>query len=226
MLVRCLRLMKILKPPSVRLKAIVDDVATRTGVPVKATWQIDAIVANAFALTASRDLVFTDRLLKICNDEEIAAICAHEIAHLGEPNIVLAGRLVGSLYLFPLIFVAPLLHRFAAAGLIPAFLGMISISGFAGWLTRRMERRADRLASAKAADEGVYAGALEKIYRENQLPAVNAARLQTHPNLYDRMLEAGVKPDYPRPNRPKSTTLVGWLYMFVFVVATAVAMRG
>jgi Zn-dependent protease with chaperone function len=223
MLIRCLRLMGVLKSPSVRLKVIVSDVAARADVAVRATWQFGGIMANAFAFPASRELAFSDRLLAICNDEEISAVCAHEMAHVGEPNVVLAGRLIGSLYLLPFIFITPLLNRFGTEGLILPLLGMISIRGFAGWLTRRMERRADRLASTTTTNEGAYAGALEKIYRENQLPAVNASRRRPHPDLYDRMLAAGVKPNYPRPDKPKTMTWAGRLYIFIFIVATIAA---
>ena len=62
-------------------------------------------------------------------------------------------------------------------------------------------------------DESVYAPALEKLYRENQLPAVNINDRQTHPHLYDRMLAAGISPDYPRPRRPKKMTTVGIAYV-------------
>jgi len=225
MLIRCLRLIRVLKSPSVRLKVIVTDVAARANILVRATWQFGGVMANAFAFPVTSELAFSDRLLNICNDEEISAVCAHEMAHLGEPNVVLAGRLIGSLYLLPFIFITPLLNRLAAAGLILAFLGVISIRRFAGWLTRRMEKRADRLASTTTTNEGVYASALEKMYRENQIPAVNASRRQPHPDLYDRMLRAGVKPDYPRPDRPKRVTLVGWLYIFAFAFATIAALH-
>jgi Zn-dependent protease with chaperone function len=223
--IRCLRLVKILKHPGDRLKAIVNNVAARADVPVRATWQLGDIMANALAFPITRELAFTDRLLEICNDEEVSAICAHEIAHIGEPNVVLAGRLIGSLYLLPLIFIAPLVHLFNAVGPIFIFLGMTLIRRFSGWLSRRMEKRADRLASTGPINDGVYAGALEKIYRENQVPAVNAGRYRSHPDLYDRMLGAGVKPDYPRPGRPKSITLVGWLYIFASIVAIVAYFR-
>jgi Zn-dependent protease with chaperone function len=229
LLVRYLCLIRVLKPPSVRLKGIVNDVAARAGVPVRATWQFGGIMATAFAFPFSGELAFSDRLLAICNDEEISAVCAHEIAHLGEPNVVLAGRLIGSLYLLPFIFITPLLVRLAAAGLIVPllgivsiylpFLGMVAIRGFAVWLTRRMEKRADQVASTTTINEGAYAGALEKMYRENQMPAVSAGR-QSHPDLYDRMLGAGVKPDYPRPDMPARITLIGWLYLSACIAAT------
>jgi len=65
-------------------------------------------------------------------------------------------------------------------------------------------------------DESVYAPALEKLYRENQLPAVNINDRQTHPHLYDRMLAAGITPNYPRPGRPKKMTWVGTVYACAF----------
>jgi len=226
MFIRCLRLIRVLKSPSVRLKVIVTDVAAQANILVRATWQFGGVIANAFAFPVTRELAFSDRLLNICNDEEISAVCAHEMAHLGEPNVVLAGRLIGSLYLLPFIFITPLLNRLSAGGLILVFLGVILIRRFASWLTRRMEKRADRLASKTTTNDGVYASALEKMYRENQIPAVNVSRRLPHPDLYDRMLGAGVKPDYPRPDRPKRITLVGWLYILAFVFATIAALRG
>jgi hypothetical protein len=53
--------------------------------------------------------------------------------------------------------------------------------------------------------------------------ALDRARKDPHPDLYDRMLAAGVKPDYPRPDKPKTTTWVGRIYIFIFVVATIAA---
>ena len=54
-----------------------------------------------------------------------------------------------------------------------------------------MEKRADQLALNEQVQEGVYARALEKLYRENKIPAVNVNDKQTHPHLYDRMVAAG-----------------------------------
>jgi hypothetical protein len=38
------------------------------------------------------------------------------------------------------------------------------------------------------------------LYEENLIPAVMAQR-RTHPDLYDRLIAAGVQPDYPRPQK-------------------------
>lgn len=83
-------------------------------------------------------------------------------------------------------------------------------------LSQRMERRADELAFKQQLNEGVYARALEKLYRENQSPAVQVDDRQTHPHLYDRMLAAGITPDFPRPARPQRLTLMGWAFLISF----------
>ena len=49
---------------------------------------------------------------------------------------------------------------------------------------------------------GVYANALQKIYATNLAPMVVLKRNHSHPELYDRMVEAGAPPDYPRPLPP------------------------
>jgi hypothetical protein len=54
------------------------------------------------------------------------------------------------------------------------------------------------VAQTTEGDPGCYAKALERIYKENLMPAAVAQRT-THPNLYDRMVQAGVTPDFPRP---------------------------
>jgi Zn-dependent protease with chaperone function len=188
-----------------------------------ATWQLAGPQALAFAFPTTRELLFSNRLLEICSDEEISAICAHELAHLSESKWALAGRLLGSLCLFPLIFLTPCTHYFGWMGLLIPYAGFCLIILFARRLSHRMEKRADQAAIGTQLNEGFYAWALEKLYRENQIPAVNVNDRQTHPHLYDRMLAAGITPDYPRPAKPGRMTGVGWLYLIAFGVMIAIA---
>ncbi len=215
-ILRYLRWVKFLTPAEPRLQQIVEPMAARLNVQVRATWQLRGILALAFAFPTTRELAISNRALEICSDEEIASVCAHELAHLTESRAALAGRLLGSLVLFPLIFMIPAVHHFQLPGMLLPYLGMFGIAAFARRLTQRMEQRADQLALAGQTNEGVYARALEKIYRENQIPAVNVSNRQTHPHLYDRMLAAGLTPDFPRPAKPARLTLVGWVYAFAF----------
>ncbi len=209
-----LRLVKFLTPAETRLQTIVNATAARMNVSVRATWQLDGLMAQAFALPTTNELAFSRRLLEISSDEEITAICAHELAHLKESRSVLAGRLLGSLAFFPLIFISPSVHQFGMLGLLLPYAGLFAIAKFTRRLSQRMEKQADALALNEQTQDGVYARALEKLYRENLIPAVNVNNKQTHPHLYNRMISAGITPDYPRPAKPRRLTLLGWTYVF------------
>ncbi|MEY4916805.1 MAG: hypothetical protein RL616_718 [Verrucomicrobiota bacterium] len=213
LLLKYLRLVKFLSPAENRLRQIVSSTSAHMDVSVRASWQLEGVMALAFAFPTTNEVVFSRRLLEICTDEEIAAICAHELAHLQEGKTILAGRLLGSLAIFPLIFINPSIHQFGIFGLLLPYLGLIAIIKFTRWLSLRMEKRADALALNEQSREGVYARALEKLYRENILPAVNVNDRQTHPHLYDRMTAAGITPDYLRPAKPNRLTVLGWAYV-------------
>lgn len=222
LLLHYLRWVKFIIPAGERLQRLVAGSSTKMGVNPGLIWQMAGPHVAAFAFPTTRELIFSDRLLEICSDEEISAICCHELAHLSESKTVLAGRLLGSLALFPLIFLTPCTHYFGGAGLIIPYLAVFLISRFSRSLSQRMEKRADQIAADKQFHEGVYARALEKLYRENQIPAVNVNNRQTHPHLYDRMVAAGITPDYPRPARPRYLTLAGWLFWLIFAALIGV----
>ena len=79
-------------------------------------------------------------------------------------------------------------------------------------VARRMETRADKIAAENVADPAVYARALERLYQTNQMPAVMPKRsAKIHPDLYDRMVAAGVTPDYPRPKAAKGQCWTSYL---------------
>jgi Zn-dependent protease with chaperone function len=216
LILKYLRLVKFLKPAEDRLQSIVNATATRMNVAVRTTWQLDGLMALAFAFPTTSELMFSKRLVEISSNEEISAVCAHELGHLKEGRTILAGRLLGSLALFPLIFINPSVHQLGVLGLLLPYAGLFAVAKYARWLSLRMEKQADSLALREQTREGVYASALEKIYRENIIPAVNVNDKQTHPHLYDRMVAAGIAPDYPRPAKPKRLTLFGWIYVLSF----------
>lgn len=221
---RVFRLLGQLQPAGERLQRIVDAAAATMGnFKVRATWEINVVMANALALPFTGEMIFLRRTLEICTDEEIAAICAHELAHLTEPKRVLAGRMFGTMALVPFIFVKPCEATFGLIGLMIPLVFIVLMIRFNKWLSQRMEKRADNLAAKQQLNEGVYARALEKLYRANQSPAVNASDRQTHPHLYDRMLAAGITPDFPRPARPKRWTVAGWTLLIGWAMTMAVS---
>jgi len=213
--VRLLRWLRVLKPAPEPLQALVREMSQQMGVPVRATWVLSTHLSNAVALPLTRQLIFTDKLLATHPDDEIKAICAHELGHLNEPRRVIFTRLLVALALFPLVFLQPLFARGEAGvrivlGLLIVVLLLFLIGIRLG---RRMEKRADRMAVENQVSEpAVYARALERLYQTGQMPAVMPRHAnKIHPDLYDRMLAAGVTPDFPRPAPPKGRHWTSYL---------------
>ena len=93
-------------------------------------------------------------------------------------------------------------------------------------MAQRLEIRADAIATANQGEPTAYARALEHLYQVNQMPAVMPnRRRQRHPDLYDRLLAAGITPDFPRPNPPRRLTPAGRI-MFFLSVALVIVVNG
>jgi len=219
-LVWCCGRLRLLKPPSERLKRLVAEVSAKLNISSPRVWLLKSPAAAAFALPYSRDLFFSERLLSLHSDDEVASICAHELGHLGESKAALAGRFLGALAFLPWAFLKPLRHLLGEWVYAVALLGLTSFIflRLAKRLSRRLETRADSIAQANEGQSGTYARALARLYEENLLPAVLPRRRHTHPDLYDRLLAVGVQPDYQRPEPPNPATYPGILLMLLFVI--------
>ena len=201
---------------------LISEIAHRTSqrmnVSCRKIWILRSPVGYAAALTVTHDLIFSEGLLNAHSNEEIAAVCAHELAHLSESPSIHQIRLVHSFGWFPFVFARPVFHIFdwfgiALLWLPSAFLGL----GLRG-LTRKMEVRADSAANENQEASGVYARALERLYRSNHVPAVMPSSRLTHPHLYDRLLAAGITPDYDRPMPPNKLDWTSGLIIFAIAI--------
>ncbi|MBL9157147.1 MAG: M48 family metalloprotease [Verrucomicrobiales bacterium] len=188
-----------------RLDRIAAEASTVGGVVPRHVWLADTPLANAFALPLNRSVIFTTRAMEILDDEECRAVMLHEYSHLREPFLMGLLRVVSSVSYLVIVFVRPVLHAWGATGLMGLVFGYLLFQRFAGKMMRRMEHQADSMATGPEGDSPVYARALEKLHEANQLPAVMPGNRMVHPHLYDRMLAAGLTPDYPRPAAPS-----GW----------------
>jgi Zn-dependent protease with chaperone function len=223
---RVLRWMRLLVPADDRLEKIVTQQSAKSGIHVRATWILESEQAQAFAFMTTGEILFTTGILQCCDDEELAAICAHELAHLSESRWIVAGRLLVSFNLMPFIFITPFVHLFGLGG----FFLVLGLFLFANWaspkLSHRLEKRADEIAKAQELNEGVYARALLKLYEQNLMPAVNPGGQQTHPSLYDRLLNAGITPDFPRPAVPEKVTPILQIYSAALGIFFALNLLG
>jgi Zn-dependent protease with chaperone function len=209
--------------PTERLERIVRETAEKMNVAYGQILMMRSKFAQAYAMPATRRLLVSERLVKLLPDDEIGAICAHELAHLTEKRSEHWRRYLIWLTFLPWIFVHPVIHRFNA----PGFFTLIAITFFAPKLTRflsvKLEARADSIAHANESGTGVYARALARIYEDNLLPAVNVQKTATHPDLYDRLEASGVTPDFPRPARPEKIAWHGMLFSIVMGIVIAMS---
>jgi len=215
---RCLRL--AVQPP-VALHDIVEQTAAGMRVRFRSVWLLRSSFAGAYALTGSRELLFTERLLEICPNDEVAAVCAHELGHLTESRMSHFRHYLGWLAILPWIFVKPLVNEFHSAAIGALALNSILVRRSLRAARRKLkpESRADAIAKSNESSPGVYARALARVYEDAALPAVVVGHHRTHPDLFDRMLAAGVAPDYPRPAPAERTAWSGAVWRVLLVVA-------
>jgi Zn-dependent protease with chaperone function len=215
--VALLRWLRVLAQPPERLQRIVSETALRMGIQVRRVWLLHSAHCYAAALLSSRELIFSDRLLELLPDDETAAVCAHELGHLSESRAVVARRIRLSLAFFPFIFLKPV-FGLSSGWQVLAILFMLSwaivMVNNGRLLARKMEVRADAIATENAVDAATYARGLERLYEANQIPAVMRSNKLAHPHLYDRLLSAGVTPGYNRPEPPDTNS---WPMLFISI---------
>jgi Zn-dependent protease with chaperone function len=199
-------------PAPVRLQNIVEETSARMNVPFREVLMMRSPMAQAFALPNSRKLLFTERLLELLPDDEVAAICAHELAHLTESKTARYSRSIQMLMFLPWIFFNPLAHAFGFFAFYGLLFTTLGVPRVYRRISQKLESRADQMAKANEGDAGTYARALLRLYEDGLLPAVTAKARATHPHLYDRMLIAGVTPDFPRPAAAGSMAWHGHIF--------------
>ncbi len=191
----------MLLPAPERLRKIAADASAQTGIPFGEVLLLRVPLAQAFAFPASRKLLFTDRLLELLPDDEVAAICAHELAHLTESKPARYSRSIRMVVFLPWMFLNPLMHTFGLFAMFGLCGLSVGVPRVYARISRKLESRADEIAKGHERDAGTYARALTRLYEDGFLPAVTAKNKATHPHLYDRILAAGVTPDFPRRRR-------------------------
>lgn len=196
-----LRLMGILRPVPASLQASIDRLASGTSTRVRRASLLALPMANAFAFPWRRELAFTPGLIDVLDEHERDSVIAHELGHLREPISMHAARLAG-LGLIGVIGLSPATAKtLELPGTLCSLAAYFIGARLLGRFSRKAEENADASAKESEASEGTYARALEKIHAASLIPAV-LNRNATHPHLYDRMIKAGITPEYGRPQPP------------------------
>ncbi len=178
------------------------------------------IQANAVALPFERTILFTTGALQRLTPDGLIAIAHHELSHLQEGASVNLLRMLPRLLALVLsVAVALTPPEMARWGFFALLVAVFASQQFLRRVSVSKERIADQHALKHEQNEGDYARALEALHRAFLIPAVLPKR-STHPSLYDRLMSAGVVPDYPRPLAPSKTpvfwtAMVSALLMFI-----------
>jgi Zn-dependent protease with chaperone function len=203
-----------------RLARITAETAARMGLPVPRLSVLEFNAANAYAWPLAGTIGVTRRALAVLDDDALGVVLAHELAHLSESRAVGVARSLAPLALTPLVLLRPLVAGGHVLGFVLLLLGIAVALRLVRVVARRMEERADRAGRAAEVDPGVYAQALARLYEANAAPAVMPGKGRAHPHLYDRLVQAGVTPDWPRPAPP---SLLASRVVAVVAVALALA---
>jgi Zn-dependent protease with chaperone function len=212
----------ILKPVPDSVRWLMQESFDRLSITPRSLLFFESPLLLAFALPFRSTLLFTRGLLDKCTPGELNAICLHELAHLKEDRRMLTQRVLSSFAIYPLIFVRPATATWGITGLIPLYGVMLSLVLIAKKVGRKAELRADQIAAEHQSNEGVYSQALLKLYSVNQAPAVMRGKRQIHPHLYDRMVAAGVMPDF---NRPKTPAFASWTVLIPIALILGLGVR-
>lgn len=192
-----LKWLRILKPAPGNIQQAGRRLAEREGAPLKSVLTMKLGIVNAFASVWTGDLILTSSALSVLNEEEINCVMAHEIGHLNESRLMRWRRLI----ILPGLISMGLMPAAASSGQTMAVFGFVAVyivlRSLAHHHHNRMEVQADAAAVRSQISEGVYARALEKIHAAGLIPADFAAG-HPYPSLHDRMISAGVRPDFPR----------------------------
>ena len=209
------RKLGLILPATERLQSVAANTAAKMNVPFREILLLRVPVAQALAFPTTRRVMFTERLLEICPDDEVAAICAHELGHLTESKTARFSRSIVMMTFLPWIFFNPLTHVFGLLAFYGLLFATIATPVIFRKISHNLEARADKMAKANEGDAGTYARALTRLYADNLAPAVAAKNRASHPHLYDRLLAAGVTPDFPRPAAAASMALHGRIFAWI-----------
>ncbi len=229
--IRVLRIMGVMRLAGPELTRMVNQLAEQMKLrgPVK-VFEIEWAQVNAVAWVRYWAVGLSRSLLEVMSPDETRAVAAHELGHLLEPEWV---RWVRTLHMFAYLATLPVIKFGGGTGLLAGY-GMIVVILLAYQrFSRRMEARADCLENEAIAHTETYMRSMVKLHEANLAPAVMPGT-QTHPDLYDRLLAAGIQPDFAKPLAPSRskpllaalvTAVISAGLMFATVILAGVAAR-
>jgi hypothetical protein len=185
----------VLRPASARGAAAVAKVAARLAVTVQPV-SIPLDGPNWFAIPGLRAAGFTARAEELFDDDELEAAALQAVHLLTGPRAAgIARTLLHWISYLILALTGLAFAQWGMLGIVATMVAFIVCTRLRFRSSRSALQKADRASAGPA-----YARALLLMAEENLTPLVTKA--STHPSTYDRLVEAGAPPPFPRPAPP------------------------
>ncbi|MGC4070237.1 MAG: M48 family metalloprotease [Polyangiaceae bacterium] len=211
-----LRVLGLLEPLPEFLVSTIDRAA-----PGVSAFALRSAAPNAAANSRDRTIFVTTGALQCLTPAGLKAVVAHELEHLKEPRTATWRRsflgLFGTACSVTITLAAPhkLIGWMAVLVVLYALLAsLLSKSSLAA------ERIADRAGRQAEETDGDYARALLALHEAFLVSPTMPGR-RSHPDLYERLVKAGAKPDFPKSAPPLS---VGLLWMVAFCLLSVLVL--
>lgn len=214
-----LRSVGLLRAAPERLSRAVERASARTGRTPREVLVAPLAAVNVYSFPAVGRVVITEAAIEALDDDALTAMLGHALAHLTESTrrSVMRG-LFAPLVFVPLMLARPLAHV-SFLTFYATFVGAFVVAIVLQRKLRYDFKTADRIAREAEGDAGTYARALAKVYEANVMPAVLNQRNPARAHLYDRMVDAGLKPDLARPAPPRMGRALAVVFATLFATA-------
>jgi Zn-dependent protease with chaperone function len=219
---KMLRPVGALGPAPERLRTVAALAAADLGVPAPAVGTVRLPFANALADPAMRTVYVVPRTLDLLDDDGLRALLRHELAHFAQGAALRRHAAVAVATLAACSLLFPIYRSCGGVACLATLVAIFGALLLANRLLRaeKLERAADAVAHADGTDGRAYARALETLYRAALLPArMRRVDAPQHPDLYDRLLAAGVVPNFPSPPPPPRYVRTGAATIAVLAAA-------
>lgn len=190
------------RPADARMQAIVKRAAADAEAQGIAAYEIQWPVINAMIFPASQALTVSNTALRELSDGELETLCRHLCGYLNASRQANATRVMtGVAICLCLASMRPAIGSFGYYGLLGIAVAYFILVRLLFRFARRVNEEVG-LDSQSTETKGDLARALERICALELKPAVMPGKRPVEPHLYDRLLAAGIQPDFPRPEPP------------------------
>lgn len=172
----------------------------RVGIAPRAIFEIKSPRVIVHAYAGSRYVAISSAAAEQLDDAELLALITRDLSSIKKSKARIGFVLVDALTNVAMITLV--LFTLRSGRPMPTWVLGLSLTSIL--LVRGFARRANRDADKSEAlmDQVAAMRAVERVHELNRMPVVSPRLLSAIPHLYDRLVAAGISPNYVRPKPP------------------------